>query len=104
MTEIRNRLKAIPDVRASVRNLTSLRQGAPVDIDLAVTGPDAERLLTFSEKLRAKAETIPGIVDVYSTLQIDNPELLGFDRSRTGCRVGRRDSRDCRYVARGRGW
>ncbi len=83
MTEIRNRLKTIPDVKVSVRNLTSLRQGAPVDIDLAVTGPDPERLLSFSDELRAKAETIPGVVDVYSTLQIDNPELLvSIDRER----------------------
>lgn len=83
MAEIRARLSKIPDVRISVRNLTSLRQGAPVDIDLAITGPDADKLLAFSDKLKRKAETIPGIVDVYSTLQIDNPELLvTIDRQR----------------------
>ncbi|QDV41154.1 Multidrug resistance protein MdtC [Stieleria neptunia] len=76
MTEIRGRLKTIPNLRLSVRNLTSLRQGAPVDIDLAITGPDADRLLSFSNELREKAKQIPGLVDVYSTLQIDNPELL----------------------------
>ena len=33
--------------------------------------------------MREKAETIPGLVDVYSTLQIDNPELLAsIDRER----------------------
>lgn len=83
MAEIRKRLNTIPDVQLSVRNLTSLRQGAPVDIDLAITGPDADKLLQFSDKLKRKAETIPGIVDVYSTLQIDNPELLvNIDRQR----------------------
>ena len=83
MAEIRNRLKGVPDLRLSVRNLTSLRQGAPVDIDLAITGPDADRLLTFSNQLRERAENIPGLVDVYSTLQIDNPELLAsIDRER----------------------
>ncbi|TWU17295.1 Multidrug resistance protein MdtC [Novipirellula galeiformis] len=83
MGEVRKRLKALSDVRVSVRNLTSLRQGAPVDIDFAITGPDADQLLVFSEKLRKKAQTIPGIVDVYSTLQIDNPELLvSIDRER----------------------
>ncbi len=76
MAEIRARLKTLPDLRLSVRNLTSLRQGAPVDIDFAITGPDAERLLTFSNELRERAIKIPGLVDVYSTLQIDNPELL----------------------------
>ncbi|MCO8125132.1 efflux RND transporter permease subunit [Stieleria sp. TO1_6] len=76
MTEIRGRLKSIPNLRLSVRNLTSLRQGAPVDIDMAITGPNADRLLSFSNELREKAKQIPGLVDVYSTLQIDNPELL----------------------------
>ncbi|MCG6156438.1 efflux RND transporter permease subunit [Rubinisphaera margarita] len=83
MSEVRARLKTIPESRISVRNLTSLRQGAPVDIDFSITGPDMDRLLEFSEKLKAKAQTIPGIVDVYSTLQIDNPELLvQIDRER----------------------
>ncbi len=83
MSEIRKRLNVYPELRVSVRNLTSLRQGAPVDIDFAITGPDADKLLAFSEKLKLKAETIPGLVDVYSTLQIDNPELLvSIDRQR----------------------
>ena len=39
-----------PELRASVRNLTSFRQGAPVDIDFAVTGPDLETLADFSRQ------------------------------------------------------
>ena len=42
MAEVRQRLKKLPDLRVSVRNLTSLRQGAPVDIDFSITGPDLE--------------------------------------------------------------
>ncbi|MCR9295853.1 MAG: efflux RND transporter permease subunit [bacterium] len=76
MAEVRRALNKIPDLQLSVRNLTSLRQGAPVDIDLAITGPDADRLLSFSTELRERAKQIPGLVDVYSTLEIDNPELL----------------------------
>ncbi|MEX0717901.1 MAG: efflux RND transporter permease subunit [Planctomycetaceae bacterium] len=76
MAEVRRRLGTIPDVRVSVRNLTTLRQGAPVDIDFSITGPDFEGLLEFSEKLRDKAREIPGIVDVNTTLQVDSPELL----------------------------
>lgn len=83
MAEVRKRLNAIPDVRVSVRNLTSLRQGANVDLDLAITGPDPERLMEFSEALKSATEEIPGLVDIYSTLQIDNPELLvSIDRPR----------------------
>ncbi|HQZ67399.1 MAG TPA: efflux RND transporter permease subunit, partial [Planctomycetaceae bacterium] len=83
MAEVRKQLSGVPGIRASVRNLTSLRQGAPVDIDFSITGPDLDQLLEFSNALREKAQTIPGIVDVTTTLQIDNPELLvRVDRER----------------------
>lgn len=83
MTEVRRLLAAQPGLRVSVRNLTSLRQGAPVDIDYAITGSSFELLQEFSDALLAKAKTIPGLVDVASTLEIDNPELLAkIDRKR----------------------
>lgn len=83
MAEIRKRLGRNPDVRLSVRNLSSLRQGPNVDIDFSVTGPDIQRLSQFSDQLRQKATTIPGIVDVDSTLRMDKPELLAsIDRER----------------------
>ncbi|MFN0197586.1 MAG: efflux RND transporter permease subunit [Planctomycetaceae bacterium] len=83
MAEVRNRLKQLPDLQVRVRNLTSFRQGAPVDIDFSITGPNMDELLRFSNQIRDRAKTIPGIVDVYSTLQIDSPELLvRIDRDR----------------------
>ena len=83
MTEVRKRLNELPDLTVSVRNLTSLRQGAPVDIDYSITGPDLETLVDFSDKLKAKAKEIPGIVDVDTTLKLDKPELLvSIDRQR----------------------
>ena len=83
MTEVRRALADLPDVRVAVRNLTSLRQGAPVDIDLAVTGPSFETLLPFAERLRERAAAIPGVVDVDTTRRIDKPQLLArLDRER----------------------
>lgn len=83
MDEIRSLLRSVPDVRASVRNLSSLRQGPNVDIDFTVTGPDVQLLSQFSEQLRQRAKEIPGIVDVDSTLRLDKPELLvSIDRER----------------------
>lgn len=83
MTEIRKRLSKFQDIRVSVRNLTSFRQGAPVDIDFSITGPDLEQLSDFSEKLRLKALEIPGIVDIDTTLKLDKPEMLvSIDRER----------------------
>jgi HAE1 family hydrophobic/amphiphilic exporter-1 len=83
MAEIRARLRGFPDVTASVRNLTSLRQGAPVDIDFSVTGPDTVRLSEFSQRLLEKSREIPGIVDADTTLRLDKPEVLvQIDRER----------------------
>jgi HAE1 family hydrophobic/amphiphilic exporter-1 len=83
MSEIRQRLRQLPDVRVSVRNLTSLRQGAPVAIDYSITAPDIPELARFSEELRQRAMTIPGIVDVDTTLRLDKPELrVHIDRER----------------------
>jgi HAE1 family hydrophobic/amphiphilic exporter-1 len=76
MAQVRSLLKPLKDLRVSVRNLTSLRQGAPVDIDFSITGPDIALLAQFSEKLRQRALEIPGIVDVDTTLKLDKPELL----------------------------
>ncbi|MDA0659843.1 MAG: efflux RND transporter permease subunit [Planctomycetota bacterium] len=83
MSEVRRRLASIPDVRTSVRNQTSMRQGAPVDIDFSVMGPDAEKLAEISEQIRQRAQAIPGIVDVDTTLRLDKPELrVSIDRER----------------------
>jgi HAE1 family hydrophobic/amphiphilic exporter-1 len=107
MQEIRGRLSKYPDLRISVRNQTSLRQGAPVDIDFAITGPDLEQLARYAEALRqrfepsplpgrpssgesgpqgpaaAPRERIPGIVDTDTTLRLNKPELLvDIDRER----------------------
>lgn len=83
ITEIRKILKTFPDLRASVRNLTSFRQGAPVDIDFSITGSTMEGLNEFGKKLMAKVEQIPGVVDVDITLKINQPELLvDIDRER----------------------
>ncbi len=89
MAEVRKLFKQYPDLRASVRNLTSLRQGAPVDVDFSVTGPDIAILKTFTDKLRDAIDPnspnckVQGFVDVDTTLRLDKPELLvHIDRPR----------------------
>lgn len=83
MAEVRSVLKTYPDLRASVRNLTSFRQGAPVDIDFSITGPSMEELNQLGQELMKRAEQIPGVVDVDVTLKINQPELLvDIDRER----------------------
>jgi HAE1 family hydrophobic/amphiphilic exporter-1 len=83
MREVREIIGQYPDLRVSVRNLTSFRQGAPVDIDFVVTGPDLETLAEFSARLRTKVAELPGLVDVDNTLRMDKPNLLAhIDRER----------------------
>jgi HAE1 family hydrophobic/amphiphilic exporter-1 len=107
MQQIRQRLSKFADLRVAVRNQTSLRQGAPVDIDFAVTGPDLEQLAKYTEALRKRFEPpkeiansaspttpssnvaaqptdyIPGLVDTDTTLRLSKPELLvEIDRER----------------------
>jgi HAE1 family hydrophobic/amphiphilic exporter-1 len=83
MREVRHIIAQYPDLRASVRNLTSFRQGAPVDIDFVVTGPRLEELAHFSQRLATKLQDVPGIVDIDTTLRMDKPNLLAhIDRER----------------------
>ena len=83
MAEVRSIIRKFPDLRASVRNLTSFRTGAPVDIDFSITGPDIATLADFTEKLRDKVSKIPGIVDVDTTYRRDKPQMLVLpDRDR----------------------
>lgn len=83
MSEVRSRLNQLGDLQISVRNLTSLRTGSGSDIDFSITGPNLDRLLQFSHRLREQARQMPQLADTYVTLQIDNPELLvAIDRQR----------------------
>jgi HAE1 family hydrophobic/amphiphilic exporter-1 len=70
-------------LECAVRNLTSFRQGAPVDIDFSVIGPDLAELAKYCERLRKKVQSLPGIVDVYCTLRLDKPQWhVEIDRER----------------------
>jgi HAE1 family hydrophobic/amphiphilic exporter-1 len=83
MREVRNIIAEFPELRASVRNLTSFRQGAPVDIDFAITGPRLDVLAEYTQKLSAEVAKLPGLVDVDYTLRMDKPNLLAHvDRER----------------------
>jgi HAE1 family hydrophobic/amphiphilic exporter-1 len=83
MREVRSILAQYSELRGSVRNLTSFRQGAPVDIDFVLNGPSLEVLASLSTKLRDKVAVLPGIVDVDTTLRLDKPNLLAHvDRER----------------------
>ena len=84
MQEVRERLSRLSGVRLAVRNLTSLRQGPPVDIDFVISGPaELGTLARFAERLLDKVRTIPSVIDADITLRLNKPELrVEIDRER----------------------
>lgn len=84
MLELRRRFRAFRDIRTQVRNIPGFNiGGGTFDIDLALRGPELERLAEYGAALKERARAIPGIVDADTTLQLDKPELrVVIDRER----------------------
>src|SRR5204862_299346 len=62
--------------RPQIRNIAGFNiGGGTFDIDLALRGPDLEKLAEYGETLKLRARQLGGIADVDSTLQLDKPEL-----------------------------
>src|SRR5213083_1825565 len=70
--------------RPQVRNIAGFNiGGGTFDIDLALRGPDLEKLAEYGEILKTRARALGGVVDVDTTLQLDKPELrVVIDRAR----------------------
>ena len=84
MVEIRKRLGAIPDLRCSVRNISSFNiGGGNFEIDFSILGPDLEALADYGAELERRALEAGGIVDTEVTLRVSDPELRAtIDRER----------------------
>jgi hydrophobe/amphiphile efflux-1 (HAE1) family protein len=84
MMALRQRFRKFTDMRTQVRNIAGFNiGGGTFDIDLALRGPELEKLAEYGEILKAKARQIGGIVDVDTTLRLDKPELrVAIDRQR----------------------
>jgi len=84
MMALRQRFKKFTDMRTQVRNIAGFNiGGGTFDIDLALRGPELEKLAEYGEALKLKARELGGIVDVDTTLRLDKPELrVAIDRQR----------------------
>jgi hydrophobic/amphiphilic exporter-1 (mainly G- bacteria), HAE1 family len=84
MQELRRRFRKFRDVRIQVRNIAGFNiGGGTFDIDLALRGPELEKLDEYGRALKEKARALGGIVDADTTLQLDRPELrVVIDRAR----------------------
>ena len=84
MQDLRRQFRAFRDIRTQVRNIAGFNiGGGTFDIDLALRGPELEKLGEYGAILKDKARALGGIVDVDTTLQLDKPELrVVIDRDR----------------------
>ncbi len=89
--DMRTRLKAIPLLKMTVAD-PEFMQGAPSEapLNVFVRGDDMTELQRLNEEIVAKVKTVPGAVDVDSSLETGQPEMaarinrelaadLGFD-------------------------
>ncbi|MFM1767788.1 MAG: hypothetical protein RJA22_317 [Verrucomicrobiota bacterium] len=83
MQDLRRRLRALPDLRVSIRPPQTFSLGGPnFDIDFALLGPELESLSAYAEALRRKGPEL-GLADADTTLRLDKPELrVEIDRDR----------------------
>jgi HAE1 family hydrophobic/amphiphilic exporter-1 len=72
-----------PNIFLSVVAATGMGPGGMSDIQYYLQGPDIRKLAEYSEKLVAKAGTIPGLGDLDTSLRAGKPEVrLEIDRER----------------------
>ena len=84
MMALRQRFRKFTDIRTQVRNIAGFNiGGGTFDVDLALRGPELEKLAEYGEALKLKARQMGGVLDVDTTLRLDKPELrVAIDRQR----------------------
>ncbi|HWI19984.1 MAG TPA: efflux RND transporter permease subunit, partial [Vicinamibacterales bacterium] len=75
--DVRSRLKQIPMLKMTVAD-PEFMQGAPTQAPLSVflRGDDMTELLRLNEEVVQKVKAVPGAVDVDSTLETGQPEMV----------------------------
>jgi HAE1 family hydrophobic/amphiphilic exporter-1 len=84
MQDLRRSLRGFPDLRVSVRSFAAFNiGGGNFDIDLAIRGPELEKLAEYTEELRRRGLELGGLPDLDTTLKLNTPELrVQIDRDR----------------------
>jgi HAE1 family hydrophobic/amphiphilic exporter-1 len=84
MMALRQKFRKFTDMRTQVRNIAGFNiGGGTFEVDLALRGPELEKLAEYGETLKQKARALGGVVDVDTTLRLDKPELrVAIDRQR----------------------
>jgi HAE1 family hydrophobic/amphiphilic exporter-1 len=82
--QLRREVRGLPDLRVSIRPFAAFNiGGGNFDIDLAIRGPELEKLAEYTETLRVRSRELGGLPDVDTTLKLNTPELrVEIDRER----------------------
>lgn len=86
MRRARQILTEYPDLRTSVSDVSALGGGPNGDsrtFQISLQGPEVSQLALYAEELQRRLRTLPGLVDVDTTLSMRKPELqVDIDRER----------------------
>ena len=85
MKDVRMTLKVYPDLRIAVQEVGAISGGGFRHslVNFNIRGPELDKLKVYSENIKMAMKTIPGFVDVDTTLNVGKPELkVKIDRDR----------------------
>ena len=109
IARLRQKLSGLPYMRAYIQNPPSIRIGGQNTTALyqyALQGPDTNELYDASQKLLVDLTQVPGLTDVISDLQLQNPELrVAINREKAAAlKVSAQDIENSLYDAYGPRW
>jgi HAE1 family hydrophobic/amphiphilic exporter-1 len=84
MSEVRNKVKIIPDLRAVVSEVSILGSGSrSEDVQFVIQGPSLEGLDRYSREIMSRLEDTTGFVDLDRDLELEKPEVrVVIDRNK----------------------
>ena len=84
MTEVRKLLTKYKNLRIAVQRVDTMSSGSSnADLMYYIKGPDIEKLTAYSNDLIRYLKTVPGVVDLDTSLEEGKPELrVNIDRNK----------------------
>ena len=109
INRLRRKMSGLPFMRVYIQNPPTLRIGGQVttaQYQYTLQGADTDELYAAASKLRDDAAAIPGLTDVISDLQLQNPQLnVSIDRDKAATlKVSAQSIENALYDAYGPRW
>jgi hydrophobic/amphiphilic exporter-1 (mainly G- bacteria), HAE1 family len=109
LRRLRQKMSGVPYMRVYLQNPPTIRIGGQVttaQYQYTLQGPDTTELYAEARKLRDDAAKIPGLTDVISDLQLQNPQLnISIDRDKAATlKVSAQQIENALYDAYGPRW